>query len=70
MRIMTIHKSKGLEFPVVFVLGLEQRLFLNQKGYLHCHNELGVALPYVNKRLRIRRGTIAGSCVCAASAGG
>ncbi len=59
VRIMTIHKSKGLEFPVVFVLGLEQRLFRNQNGYLHCHNELGVALPYVNKRLRIRRGTIA-----------
>ena len=58
VRIMTIHKSKGLEFPVVFVLGLEQRAFQPPRGFLRCHNELGVCLPYVNKPLRIRRTTL------------
>lgn len=58
VRIMTIHKSKGLEFPVVFVLGLEQRAFQPPRGFLRCHNELGVCLPYVNKPLRIRRATL------------
>lgn len=58
VRIMTIHKSKGLEFPVVFVLGLEQRVYQAPRGFLRCHNELGVCLPYVNKALRIRRDTL------------
>lgn len=58
VRVMTIHKSKGLEFPVVFVLGLEQRAYQPQRGFLRCHNELGVCLPYVNKPLRIRRATL------------
>lgn len=58
VRIMTIHKSKGLEFPVVFVLGLEQRVYQAPRGFLRCHNELGVCLPYVNKPLRIRRTTL------------
>lgn len=32
VRLMTIHASKGLEFPVVFVAGLEQGLFPSDRG--------------------------------------
>ena len=55
VRIMTIHKSKGLEFPVVFVMGMGQRIHQRSEGMLHCHGKLGVCLPYVNAQLRIRR---------------
>lgn len=57
LRIMTIHKSKGLEFPVVFVLGMEQKLLQAARGNLRCHPRLGVLLPYVNPGLRIKRAT-------------
>ena len=45
IRIMTIHKSKGLEFPVVLVAGLGKRFNFNQtgKGFL-AHKELGIGI--------------------------
>lgn len=48
VRIMTIHKSKGLEFPVCFVAGMGKRL--NQavpKGLL-MHKDYGIGIDYVN----------------------
>ena len=53
VKIMTIHKSKGLEFPVVFVSGLSKkfnRMDLN-KAVL-CHPELGIGMECVNTTLR------------------
>lgn len=53
VKIMTIHKSKGLEFPVVFVRGLSKkfnRMDLN-KAVL-CHPELGIGMECVNTTLR------------------
>ena len=32
LRIMTIHKSKGLEFPVVFVIGMVENILPSKKG--------------------------------------
>ncbi|MGN1020291.1 MAG: helicase-exonuclease AddAB subunit AddA [Aristaeellaceae bacterium] len=59
VRIMTIHKSKGLEFPVVFCARLSTKMHLPRRGGLLMHSRLGVCLPYVNRSLNIRRDTMA-----------
>lgn len=54
VRIMTIHKSKGLEFPVVFIAGLAKafnRQDLN--GAFLTHKELGFGPKYVDENLRV-----------------
>ncbi len=48
VRIMTIHKSKGLEFPVVFVCGLGSQLRLTSDGPILLHRDLGVGLSVVD----------------------
>ena len=56
VRLMTIHKSKGLEFPVVFVINLRKRI--NQKdstGACLVDSELGVALKAIDPVKRISR---------------
>lgn len=58
--IMSIHKSKGLEFPVVFVSGLS-RAFNQEsaRGQVLCHKELGLGLSCVDMKQRVRYPTIA-----------
>ena len=57
VRIMTIHKSKGLEYPVVIVLGLGEGNS-KPKGISLCmHPELGVSIPYYRQDLLIERNT-------------
>ncbi|WP_077617218.1 helicase-exonuclease AddAB subunit AddA [Bacillus sinesaloumensis] len=59
VRLMTIHKSKGLEFPVVFVGGLSKQfnmMDLNKKYLLD--KELGFGTKYVNPTLRISYPTL------------
>ncbi len=56
VRLMTIHKSKGLEFPVVFVINLRKKI--NQKdstGPCLVDSELGVALKAIDPVKRISR---------------
>ena len=58
--IMSIHKSKGLEFPVVFLCGLSRGF--NQesaRGQLLCDKDLGIGLGCVDTKLRVRYPTIA-----------
>ena len=45
VRVMTIHKSKGLEFPVVFVCELGKKLGGDHAGLLLKHRKLGIG-PY------------------------
>ena len=59
LRIMTMHKSKGLEFPVVFCMQMSGKLHKANRGELLLHTRLGAAMPYVNRELRIKRATMA-----------
>ena len=53
VKIMTIHKSKGLEFPVVFVSGLSKKFNrMDLTKPMLCHPELGIGMECVNTTLR------------------
>ena len=56
VRIMSIHKSKGLEFPVVFVCGLGKQFNLqDSSGSVILHPSCGAACDLVDPQLRTRR---------------
>lgn len=65
VRIMTIHKSKGLEFPIVILMGLGGQMLLSEKRKLRPHKDLGFAIPYVNPLLRITRKTLGQKAITA-----
>lgn len=46
VRIMTIHKSKGLEFPMVIVVGLGSRLRYTTQGKISIHSDVGIGMRY------------------------
>lgn len=49
VHIMTIHKSKGLEFPVVFLAGMGKRLSVSARGTnVLLHKDLGFGLRYAD----------------------
>ncbi len=59
VRITTIHKSKGLEYPVVFVAGTGKSF--NQqdsRSRILMHPDLGLASDYVDTELRLRTSTL------------
>lgn len=58
--VMSIHKSKGLEFPVVFLCGLS-RQFNHRNAYeqVLCDRELGLGLACVDTTLRLRYPSVA-----------
>ncbi len=58
--IMSIHKSKGLEFPVVFLCGLARSFNMeSQRAKVLCHKELGLGLSAADTGKRICYPTIA-----------
>lgn len=60
VRIMSVHKSKGLEFPVVIMAGLGRKFNLSDtKAKVMFHKDLGVGPRFVDPELRITRDTIA-----------
>lgn len=64
--IMSIHKSKGLEFPVVFLCGLSRGF--NQesaRAQVLCHKEFGLGLGCTDTKLRVRYPTVAKRAISA-----
>lgn len=59
VRIMSIHKSKGLEFPIVFLAGMGKK-FNRQDVYgkVLIDPELGVAADYLDTENRVKTSTI------------
>ena len=59
VRIMTIHKSKGLEFPTVYVMNMGRSMFGRPAARtLSVHGEVGFGLGYVNEEARTKRATL------------
>ncbi len=64
--IMSIHKSKGLEFPVVFLCGLARSFNMeNQRAKVLCHKEMGLGLSAADPQKRIVYPTIAKRAIAA-----
>ncbi len=60
VNIMSIHKSKGLEFPVVFLCGLSRDFNREStRAQLLCHKELGLGLSVADSGNRVRYPTLA-----------
>lgn len=59
VRIMTMHKSKGLEFPIVFCMQMSGKLHKPNRSDMLMHTALGVAMPYINRKMNISRKTMA-----------
>ena len=59
VRIMSIHKSKGLEFPVVFLCGMEKKLNrMDMRNRLIFHAKYGLGPEYVDTTLRVKAPTL------------
>lgn len=51
---MTLHRSKGLEFPVVFLAGMVQGILPHQRSCAYIDGELVPESVEEERRLRIR----------------
>lgn len=59
VRLMSIHKSKGLEAPVVFVAGLSKQFNrMDIRAELVMHPELGIGMDFRDEVLRIKAPTL------------
>lgn len=59
VHVLTVHKSKGLEFPVVFIAGLAKKF--NQRDLQAAfllHRQLGFGPKYVDEQLRVTYPTL------------
>ncbi len=55
VRILTVHASKGLEFPVVFVVGLGRTFNTRSfKGKMLLHSKLGLGMPIFDLENNVR----------------
>lgn len=59
VRVMSIHKSKGLEFPVTIVCGMGQPYQMRDKQQMILiDNDMGIGMDYINPVLRSKNKTL------------
>ena len=59
VRVMSIHKSKGLEFPVAIVCGMGQNYQMRDKQQMILiDNDMGLGMDYINPILRSKNKTL------------
>lgn len=59
VRVMTIHKSKGLEFPICFVCGLSKQFnLMDTRQAILMDVELGIGVDCINPQMRTKRKTL------------
>lgn len=59
VRIMSIHKSKGLEFPICFIAGLSKKFNMQDaSGRFIADVDIGIGVDYVDSRRRIQSRTL------------
>ena len=68
VRIMSIHKSKGLEFPIVFMCGMQKKInYQDSYDSLLFERHLGIGLDYVDTKKNVRhtdiRYNVLGKCI-------
>ncbi len=63
IRIMTVHKSKGLEFPLVLMGGLGKLFHREKGGVVSHHKDLGIAMRLVDRNLRCYKKTLSQSII-------
>ena len=65
VRVVTIHKSKGLEYPVVFVAGIGKQ-FNNDdytKGKIFMHRDMGIGVHRTPRKTQLKVKTLATAAV-------
>ena len=55
VKVLTIHQSKGLEWPLVFVLGTKQFKDMSSNGRVHYDNDIGIGMDTILLPERFRR---------------
>ncbi len=56
VRIMTIHKSKGLEFPVVFVSNINKQFnLMDARKKAVVHSKLGIGIDFIDEETRVAK---------------
>lgn len=64
VRVMTIHASKGLEFPLVFIMDMSKRFNSNDwTGEYIFDRDLGIGLQYKNPETRMKTSTIVDTAI-------
>lgn len=64
VRIMSIHKSKGLEFPVVLVAGMGKQFNMSDLSRpIILHHKLGFGAVYVDVKKRVKYDTISKAAI-------
>lgn len=64
VRLMSIHKSKGLEFPVVILCGLNKQFNLQDtRNKILLHKDYGIAPKFVNVDERTEKETLARTAI-------